>query len=464
VPADAKQEPKVDSAPAPLPLTAPALDAPPPPLETSPLGLPPVSSAPPAAAAAPKDDATALPAPKADAGPGDPGNSSAIDKPAAERGLVVAAGMPIEPAPTTVAANVIPASTRATAPGPSGSRSDPQLVRTALERPDPEREKRRVLGSGAGGPVARVGDEIITFHEFKLALREDLKRVPQLQAELRTMPDQREANRYRDLFARQTLDNLIDRSLLAQEAKRHIKDAKKIEEFNQDADRVFHDDQVVPLLRKYSVDSDYKLKERLADEGRSLDAMRLSFRQNYMAESYMYSKLRDRVKVDLPEMLRYYNVHKELHEFDLPAQTTWREVVVEVANHQSREEARRKAESLRVRLKGGEDFAKLARAESEGPASARNQGGLMETSPGSYAVAGVNEALRGLPIGNLSDVVEGPSSFHVVKVERRRPAGPASFEDVQHKIKPILQNERLQAERNAFLQKLRKTALIQVYI
>ena len=338
------------------------------------------------------------------------------------------------------------------------------MVRTALQSPGGERNKRRLLGSGAGGPVARVADEIITFHEFRQALREDLKRIPQLQAELRSMPDQREANKIREGFARQTLNNLIDRSLLAQEARRDIKDAKLIDRFHEEADTRFHDDRVVPLLRQYNVDTEYKLKERLTEEGRSLDEMRHDFRQQFLAETYLYSKLKDRLKIDLPEMLKYYYAHKELHEFDLPAQTTWREVVIEVANHKSRAEARKKAEEVRDRLKSGADFAKVARAESEGPTSARNQGGLMETSPGGYAVGGVNQALAALPLGQVSDIVEGPNSFHIVKVERRRSAGPASFAEVHEKIKPILQNERMQAEKNEFMEKLRRKTLIQIYI
>ena len=88
------------------------------------------------------------------------------------------------------------------------------------------------------------------------------------------MPDQREANKIREGFARQTLNNLIDRSLLAQEARRHIKDAKLIDRFHEEADTRFHDDRVVPLLRQYNVDTEYKLKERLTEEGRSLDETR----------------------------------------------------------------------------------------------------------------------------------------------------------------------------------------------
>src|SRR5262249_21225871 len=158
----------------------------------------------------------------------------------------------------------------------------------------------------------------------------------------------------------------------------------------------------------------------------------------------------------------------------------WREIVVEpiepkhtaaanaphdgavllTSDRSSREVARREALALLEKLRKGEDFAALARKESDGPAASRNQGGLMETSPGGYGVPAVNEALETLPLGQLSGVIEAPDGFHIVKVERRRPAGPASFAEVNNQIKPILENAKFVAERNAFLAKLRKNTVI----
>jgi parvulin-like peptidyl-prolyl isomerase len=87
----------------------------------------------------------------------------------------------------------------------------------------------------------------------------------------------------------------------------------------------------------------------------------------------------------------------------------------------------------------------------------------METSPGGYGIKPVSDALDTLPIGKLSGVIEGPDGFHIIKVEKRRPAGPASFEEVQNEIRPILENQKFAAERNALLAKLRKNTLIVYY-
>ncbi len=184
--------------------------------------------------------------------------------------------------------------------------------------------------------------------------------------------------------------------------------------------------------------------------------MKDTFRQSFLARGFMEHQLGARMKIELPEMLAYYNAH--LKEFDRPAQDSWREVVVEVDKCPDRAAARRKAEELFARLRRGDDFAKVAEAESAGPN--RSRGGLWETAPGSYGVEAVNAALRTLPIGEISPILEGPSSYHIVRVEARRPAGPANFAEVQDKIKRTLRGQKVQRETTTYLDKLRKQMVI----
>ena len=155
-------------------------------------------------------------------------------------------------------------------------------------------------------------------------------------------------------------------------------------------------------------------------------------------------------------MRRYYNEH--LKDFDRPAQVTWREVVVEVGKHPSRAEARRKADAALSRLRHGEDFAAVARDLSDGPNKAK--GGLWETTPGSYAIPAVNDALANLPPKQVSPILEAPGSFHIIRVESRRPAGPATFAEVQDVIRRKLREQTHSREATAFLDKLRKKTLI----
>src|SRR5262249_3515606 len=148
-----------------------------------------------------------------------------------------------------------------------------------------------------------------------------------------------------------------------------------------------------PMKRAYHVETEAQLRQKLTEQGRSLDAMKQTFRQLFLTDIFLHDKLKDKMSVELPDLLRYYNERVPHHDFDRPAQITWRELVVDTAKFKSREEARQKADGLLQRLQNGADFAKLAQAESDGPSSSRSRGGLMQTSPGGYAVPAVNSAL-----------------------------------------------------------------------
>jgi peptidyl-prolyl cis-trans isomerase SurA len=370
----------------------------------------------------------------------------------------------LEPAPTP-ANDPNPTSARAAASTPAppqaAPRRDPEIIRTSAKPAADGPSGRRRVALPPGCPIARVGDEIITYHDIEHAIRDNISKL--------SVPrgfdtaGQMELLNYVNKVKIDILESLIDRSLLAQEAKRNISDPKMLARINEEADKIFHDNEIVPLERKHNVKTEEQLKERLAASGRSLDAMRQSFRQMFLAESFIQQKLRDKVSVELPDLLKYYNEHVSKHEFDRPALIRWRELVVEVGQHESREAARRKANDLLEALKRGGHLATLARTQSEGPAASRNRGGLMETSPGGYSVVPVNDALVSLPIGHTSGVIEGPQSFHIVKVESRRGAGPASFEEVQDQIKPIVQNEKIRLARTEFISKLRRKTMITVY-
>ncbi|MCE9582363.1 MAG: peptidylprolyl isomerase [Planctomycetes bacterium] len=79
----------------------------------------------------------------------------------------------------------------------------------------------------------------------------------------------------------------------------------------------------------------------------------------------------------------------------------------------TREEAQKMIDDLLKQLKDGGDFAKLARENSDCPSKAKG-GDLGAFGPGQM-VPPFEKALVGLEVGQLSDVVETPFGFHVIK-------------------------------------------------
>jgi len=85
----------------------------------------------------------------------------------------------------------------------------------------------------------------------------------------------------------------------------------------------------------------------------------------------------------------------------------------------SLDDAKNKLLQLRERIKNGEDFAELARAHSADKASAVKGGDLGWIGPG-VTVKPFEEAVRNLPIGELSEPVRTAFGVHLIQVLDKR--------------------------------------------
>jgi peptidyl-prolyl cis-trans isomerase D len=107
----------------------------------------------------------------------------------------------------------------------------------------------------------------------------------------------------------------------------------------------------------------------------------------------------------------------------LEPQVRARHILVKVAQDASeadRAAARARASAILARVRGGEDFAEVARATSEDEGSAR-RGGDLGYNPRGRMVAPFDEAQFALEPGQITEsLVETQFGFHVIKVEGRR--------------------------------------------
>lgn len=106
---------------------------------------------------------------------------------------------------------------------------------------------------------------------------------------------------------------------------------------------------------------------------------------------------------------RYTDVEKQVHA---------RHILVKAGSYASEEqkaEAKQAAEALRKRAMRGERFAELARENSQDQITAQNGGDIGFLKKGVMPEP-FDEALFGLEVGEISEVVETPYGFHVIKV------------------------------------------------
>lgn len=91
------------------------------------------------------------------------------------------------------------------------------------------------------------------------------------------------------------------------------------------------------------------------------------------------------------------------------------------------------AAKLREQIAAGEDFAKLAEANS-GDAGSKAQGGMLGFFGRGQMVPQFEEAAFALQKGQVSKPVQSQFGWHVIKVEDRRQKPPPSFDEVKDRL------------------------------
>ncbi|TMA39876.1 MAG: hypothetical protein E6J79_01705 [Deltaproteobacteria bacterium] len=150
-------------------------------------------------------------------------------------------------------------------------------------------------------------------------------------------------------------------------------------------------------------------------------------------------------QADVPESAigDYYELHKN-DKFTEPEQVRARHILVKVASdagEPAKAAARKKAEDLLAKVRAGGDFAALARKNSDDPGSAAQGGDLGLFGRGTMTPA-FESAAFALEAGKVSDVVETPFGFHVIKVEEHRPGGVKALDAARDEIVQALRAER----------------------
>ena len=103
-----------------------------------------------------------------------------------------------------------------------------------------------------------------------------------------------------------------------------------------------------------------------------------------------------------------------------PAAVTFRQIVISPsASDTARARARATAEEVLRLARDGDDFAELARRFSDEPAAAQTGGDLGWFRRGDM-VREFENAVFAMRAGQISEIVESPFGFHVIKLERAR--------------------------------------------
>lgn len=164
-------------------------------------------------------------------------------------------------------------------------------------------------------------------------------------------------------------------------------------------------------------------------------------RENFLA-SLLMQDMTANAQIDGATLRQYYNQHQS--EFEIAHA---RHILIRVKGSPlpvqpgkkdlTDEEALAKAQEIRKKLLAGEDFAALAKAESDDVRSGAN-GGDLGPQKHAQTVPPFDQAIFSLPIGQISEPVKTQFGYHIIKVDQR---DVKPFDEVKPEIERKLRPE-----------------------
>lgn len=154
--------------------------------------------------------------------------------------------------------------------------------------------------------------------------------------------------------------------------------------------------------------------------------------------------IRDSVRLDEKTLRAYYEAHKFNYERARASHILVRMRGSPVplkggGRERTEEEALTRARMLEGRVRAGEDFAKIAAAESDDPGAALNAGEIGWFGHGQLAHAFEDAVFKAQP-GHVLGPVKTEFGYHIIKVEQRQ---SRSFEEVRPEIEMKLRPDRI---------------------
>ncbi|HSK10381.1 MAG TPA: peptidylprolyl isomerase [Vicinamibacterales bacterium] len=287
--------------------------------------------------------------------------------------------------------------------------------------------------------VARVNGHTVSRADFQQALQN-------LEAQAGgPVPAER-----RDGLYREVLDQLVAFRLLVQESRARnvtVPDAEV--------------NARVAEIRKQFPD-DQAFNAALAQRQTTGERLATDIREQLAAMKLVETAVTPTVSVSDAELNAFYKENPE--RFQQPEAVRTAHILIRIpekADAAARKSARAQADRVRAAAFKGEDFAALAKQNSQDQGSAVNGGDLGFIARG-QTVPAFEEAAFTLKPGQVSQVVETTFGYHVIKVGEHRTARTVPLDEVKGEVTEFLKQQQMQEKTAAFVTGLKDKGKVEI--
>ena len=301
--------------------------------------------------------------------------------------------------------------------------------------------------------LVKVNGEIFTKTDLENAQVQSLRQRGQ-QIDLKSEQGDVQLRKALDEITPQLIVNVVDDMLIVQRG-RELGYKLTDEQFKNAIDSIKKDNKI---------ETDEQFQAALKQENMTMADLRRNFEKQMIRSRVEQNEVFGKVGVSEEEARKYYDSH--LAEFTAPPTVTLREILVGVQsdvkgsiNVGKDDDAKTKAEQIRVRALAGESFEKLASDLSDSPS--RANGGLIGPISVKDLSPDFQKLVGSMKPGDVTEPLRSQRGYQLLKLESSTGAQTMPFEQAREQIGDRVFTDKRQVEFQKYLEKLRSEAIIE---
>jgi parvulin-like peptidyl-prolyl isomerase len=293
--------------------------------------------------------------------------------------------------------------------------------------------------------VAVVNDAIILNSEL------EARRMPVL-AEAQQIADPKERDRRIAKLTSQVLDEMVNEECIVQAAE-----AAKIEIESGEVQAALDE-----IKQNNNLD-DAGLSTALAAQGFTMSNYKQEVRRQMLRLRAINQLVAPKVQVtDEDVRARYDQMARRTEQVQAVKLSHMLFKLPEHPTEQQIAEAKEKASKAIARVKGGEEFAKVAATDSDDDTTKATGGELGWFQRGSMANPEWEPVVFAMEKGDVRGPVTGPQGFHVFQVTEVKRSDLKPFTDMKEQLQRELRRREMDKQTTTWVEELRKKAYIDI--
>jgi peptidyl-prolyl cis-trans isomerase C len=254
----------------------------------------------------------------------------------------------------------------------------------------------------------------------------------------------------RDEVLRGALDQLITYSVLKQEAV-----TRKFVVSDTDVDA-----QVASMQKQFPTQAEFD--KALSARNTTVEQLKSDARVDMAINKMMEAEVANATPATDADAQDFYAKNPDKFQQPESVRASHILLLTKDKDEAAKKAAKSKIDELLKRARAGEDFAALAKANSEdGSAS---QGGDLGAFPRGRMVPEFDKVAFSLKPGEISDVVTTEFGYHIIKLTEKKEASTIPLDQVKPQVLEYLTKQKKQQRVDGFIEDAKKRAKIEVLV